>query len=77
MKNPILEALNRNASTVQDAPAQNNPLQMIQKFAEFKQQMRGKNPEAIVKGMLSSGEMTAGQFEQLKQQASMLRNILK
>lgn len=55
----------------------NNPFTMIQKFNEFKQQMAGKDPEAIVKNMLSTGQMSQQQFEQLKQQAGQLMNILK
>jgi hypothetical protein len=55
----------------------NNPLQMIQQFAEFKNQMQGKNPQAMVQELLKSGKMSPQQFEQLKQQAQSLQMFLK
>lgn len=47
-------------------------MQMMAQFAEFKKTMQGKNPEAIVKQMLANGQMSQTQFEQLKQQASLM-----
>lgn len=59
-------------------PSNNNAnANMIQKFAEFKKTMEGKDPEAIVKQLLSEGKMTQQQFENLKQQASSLMSILR
>lgn len=56
----------------------NNPnANIIQKFAEFKKTMAGKDPEVIVKQLLSEGKMTQQQFENLKQQASSLMSILR
>lgn len=46
-------------------------------FAEFKKTMQGKNPEAIVKQMLANGQMSQAQFEQLKQQASLMQAFFK
>lgn len=57
--------------------AANNPLRMIQQFAQFKRQMAGKNPQAIVQELLSSGKMSQQQFEQFKAQAQSLQSILK
>ncbi len=54
-----------------------NPMQMMAQFAEFKKMMTGKNPEAIVKQMLANGQMSNEQFEELKQQASMMQAFLK
>lgn len=54
-----------------------NPLQMIQQFSQFKREMQGKNPQAIVEGLLQSGKMTQQQFQQLKQQAEALQSILR
>ena len=54
----------------------NNPMQMIQQFAEFKRQMEGKNPRAIVEDLLKSGKMSAEQFEALKKEVSTLQSIL-
>lgn len=55
----------------------NNTFQMIQRFAEFKKQMQGKDPQAIIDELLKSGRMTPEQFEMLKQEAYSLQNILK
>lgn len=54
-----------------------NPMQMLQKFNQFRQQMMGKDPKAMVEQLLQSGKMTPQQFDQLKQQASMFQNFLK
>lgn len=50
---------------------------IIHRFAEFKRQMAGKDPEAIVKQMLADGRMTPQQFENLKKQAQGLMTILR
>ena len=74
--NPMLQALNRNAQPRQQT-SMNNTFQMIQRFAEFKKQMQGKDPQAIIDELLKSGRMTPEQFEMLKQEAHSLQNILK
>lgn len=71
MTNPMLQALSQ---ANQQMP--NNPMQLMQKFAEFKRQMQGKNPQAIVQQLLSSGQMSQQQFDALKQQAQALQSIL-
>ena len=58
-------------------PQMNNPMQMIQQFAEFKRQMEGKNPQAIVEDLLKSGKMSSEQFDNLKRQAQTLQNLLR
>ena len=65
MLNPILSQLNNN-----------NPVQMLQKFAEFKRSMQGKDPEAMVNELLKSGKMSQAQFEQLKAQAESFMKLL-
>lgn len=72
--NPILQMLGQAKSTPTMA---NDPMQMMQRFAQFKNQMRGKDPQAMVMELLGSGKMTQQQFEQLKQQAKMLQNFLR
>ena len=67
--NPILQMLGQAKSTPTMA---NDPMQMMQQFAQFKNQMRGKDPQAMVMELLGSGKMTQQQFDQLKQQAQML-----
>ena len=65
MPNPMLSQLNAN-----------NPVQMLQRFAEFKKSMQGKDPEAMVNDLLRSGKMTPQQFEQLKTQAQSFMSLL-
>lgn len=74
MQNPILQAMQASSDPIMP---NNGPMQMIQQFTEFKKQMQGKNPQAMVQELLNSGKMTQAQFEQLKQQAQSLQNILK
>ena len=64
MLNPMLSQLN------------NNPVNMLQKFAQFKSSMQGKDPEAMVNELLRSGKMTQAQFEQLKVQAENFMKLL-
>ena len=66
MLNPMLSQLNSN-----------NPVQMLQKFSEFKNSMQGKDPEAMVNELLRSGKMSPQQFEQLKVQAQSFMSLLK
>ena len=75
MSNPIMQKLNLNAQA-NPQPQMNNPMQMIQQFAEFKKQMEGKNSRAIVEDLLKSGKMSAEQFEALKKDATSLQSIL-
>lgn len=63
--NPMLNQLNAQ-----------NPVQMLQRFAEFKQSMQGKDPEAMVNELLRSGKMSQAQFEQLKAQAQSFMSLL-
>lgn len=50
---------------------------IINQFADFKKQMEGKDPEAIVKQLLKEGKMTNEQFEKFKSQAQSLMAILR
>ena len=79
MPNPMLDMLSR-GSPQQFSGSGNmpcGPIQMAQQFAQFKRMMHGRNPQQIVQNLLSSGQMSQAQFEQLKQQASALQNILR
>ena len=68
MTNPILQAMGKSALP-------NDPMAMMQQFAQFKQQMQGKDPQKMVEQMLASGQMSQQQFEQLKQQAEQFKGI--
>lgn len=50
---------------------------LLQRFAQFKKEMQGKDPEKIVKEMLADGRMTPQQFEQLKAQVGNYMAILR
>lgn len=50
---------------------------LIHRFAEFKRQMAGRDPEAMVRQMLAEGRMSQQQFEKLKSQAQSLMTILR
>ena len=71
--NPILQMLGQS----QKQSMNSNPMQMLQQFAQFKQQMQGRDPRAMVEQLLASGQMTQQQFDQLKKQAQMLQGFLK
>lgn len=64
MRNPMMQHL----------PQQGN---MIQQFQQFRQQMQGKDPQAIVTDLLNSGKMSQQQFEQLKAQAQQMQKFLR
>lgn len=68
MTNPILQAMGKNAMP-------NSPMNVVQQFMQFKQQMQGKDPQKIVEQMLADGQMSQQQFEQLKQQAEQFKGI--
>lgn len=64
MANDLFKAMNGNQQNIQ-APG------IMDRFSLFCQQFRG-NPEQTVRGLLSSGQMTQAQFNQLKQTADRL-----
>ena len=68
MTNPILQARGKSAMP-------NSPMNVVQQFMQFKQQMQGKDPQKIVEQMLADGRMSQQQFEQLKQQAEQFKGI--
>lgn len=68
MTNPILQAMGKSAMP-------NSPMNVVQQFMQFKQQMQGKDPQKIVEQMLADGQMSQQQFEQLKQRAEQFKGI--
>lgn len=79
MGNPMLDMLSRGAQNHFAGPGNmsGGPMQMMQQFAQFRRMMKGRNPQQMVQNLLSSGQMTQEQFEQLKQQANELQKILR
>ena len=53
----------------------NNPMQMIQKFMEFKKNFRG-NPQEEVQKMLQSGQITQQQLDQAQQMTRQFQQML-
>ena len=53
----------------------NNPMQMIQKFMEFKKNFRG-NPQEEVQKMLQSGQITQQQLDRAQQMARQFPQML-
>lgn len=82
MINPMMEQMRKSANNMAGLSGAGsgmptNPMQMMQQFAEFKKMMRGRNPQQMVQKLLSTNQMTAQQFEQLKGMANELKNILR
>ena len=67
MSNPITNLINLNG---------NQQNQMQQQFDNFKKTVNG-NPKDIVNNLISSGQMTQQQYQQLSVLANVLRGILK
>lgn len=63
-------------NVTKSAPAANNPMAMLQQFNQFKQIMRGRDPQQMINELIRQGKMTPEQLEQLKQQAQIYSSIL-
>lgn len=48
---------------------------MMQQFQSFMQQMKGKDPNAIINEMVSSGKLTQEQLNQAQQQAQQMQGM--
>ena len=79
MSNPMLDMLSRGAQNHFSGAGKmsGGPMQMMQQFAQFRRMMQGRNPQQMVQNLLTSGQMTQDQFEQLKQQASELIKTIR
>ena len=80
--NPLFNLLNNSNSInnmgTNNMMPMNNPMSnimnLMSQFNQFKNNFRG-NPEQQVKEMLSSGQMTQNQFNQLSQLANMFSKM--
>lgn len=50
---------------------------MIQQFQQFMAQMKGKDPNAIINEMVSSGKLTQDQLNQAQQQAQQMQGMFE
>lgn len=65
MSNPLFGMLGGNAQ-------QNNP---IMQFPKFMQQMRGKDPNAVINELVASGKINQQQLNQVQQQAQQMSGM--
>ena len=62
---------------VQPPRQQKNDSSLIQKLLAVKKILAGRNPSDVIKGLIASGQMTQGQFEQLKGEARSILDSLR
>lgn len=55
----------------------NNQPNMLQQFQNFMQQMKGKDPNAIIMEMVNSGKITQEQLNQVQQQAQQMQGVFE
>ena len=55
----------------------NRQSNMVQQFVQFMQQMRGKDPNAIINETVSSGELTQAQLDQIQKQAQQMQGMFE
>jgi len=66
MANPIYQALGGN-----------NQSNMLQQFQQFMNQMRGKDPNAIIQEMISSGKVSQQQLDAAQRQAQQMQQMFE
>ncbi len=71
MPNPMMQMLQGSSRRP------NNPLAMIGEFRKFAQNVTPEKAEAEIAKLLSSGQMTKEQFEELKSNAQWFMQFLK
>lgn len=49
-----------------------NPMQLMQQFPRFMQQMKGQNPNQIINQMISSGHINQQQLNEAQQMAQQM-----
>lgn len=72
MSSPLYNALIGSSNIPQ---TNNNPMQILQQFNNFKKQMANINPEQEVKRMLANGQITQQQLSQLQQTAKQFQTM--
>ena len=50
---------------------------MMQQFQQFMQQMKGKDPNAMIQGMVSSGRISQDQLNQVQKQAQQMQGMFE
>lgn len=55
----------------------NAPMDIVQQFQQFRQQMQGKDPVSEINKLLQSGQISQQQLNQAQQMAQQMQNVLK
>lgn len=55
----------------------NNPMQILQQFQQFKESMKGKDANAMLQELLRSGKVTQSQVDQARKLAEQFQGLLK
>lgn len=50
---------------------------MMQQFQQFMNQMKGKDPNAVIQDMIQSGKITQDQYNQARQQAQQMQGMFE
>lgn len=69
MTNPLFNMLGGGAGMG------SGPMNMLQQFQQFRQQMQGKNPQEEINKMLQSGKINQQQLNQAQQMAQQMQGF--
>lgn len=50
---------------------------MMQQFQQFMNQMKGKDPNAVIQDMMQSGKITQDQYNQARQHAQQMQGMFE
>lgn len=53
------------------------PMNFWQRFQQFRNEMQGKDPNALIQEMMQSGKITQYQYNQARQQAQQIANTFQ
>lgn len=70
MSNPLFNALGGNSGG-------NNPMNMMQQFQKFMQDMKGKNPNEELNRLLQSGRINQQQLNDAQQMAQQMKGMFQ
>lgn len=48
---------------------------MLRQFQSFMQQMQGRDPDAMIQGMMQSGKLTQDQYNRAREQARQMQGM--
>ena len=60
-----------------NAMSGNIPMDIMQQFQQFRQQMQGKDPVSEINKLLQSGQISQQQLNQAQQMAHQMQNVIK